>query len=95
MEYISTSVLANELEIKSNDLFDRLERLNFIERINDKWTLTNVGKQKGGQTRTSTKFGVYIVWPENISIDNGAKKRYPNFLMQPQLANTSTFLHND
>jgi hypothetical protein len=28
-------------------------------------------KQKGGQTRTNPKFGEYIVWPDNISIDNG------------------------
>lgn len=74
MEYISTSALANELDIKSTDLFDKLKTLGWIERKNEKWTLTELGKQKGGQTRTSTKFGEYIVWPENISIDNGQQK---------------------
>jgi hypothetical protein len=74
MEYISTSALANELDIKSSDLFDKLKTLGWIERTNDKWTLTNLGKQKGGQTRTSTKFGEFIVWPENISIDGGQQK---------------------
>lgn len=74
MEYISTSALANELDIKSSDLFDKLKTLGWIERKNDKWTLTNLGKQKGGQTRTSNKFGEFIVWPENISIDGGQEK---------------------
>lgn len=74
MEYISTSALANELDIKSSDLFDKLKTLGWIERKNDKWTLTDLGKQKGGQTRTSTKFGEFIVWPENISIEGGQEK---------------------
>lgn len=74
MEYISTSALANELDVKSSDLFDKLKTLGWIERKNDKWILTDLGKQKGGQTRTSTKFGEFIVWPENISIDGGQEK---------------------
>lgn len=80
MEYISTSTLANELDIKSGDLFDKLKTLGWIERENDKWTLTDLGKQKGGQTRTSSKFGEYIVWPENISIDNGQQNEKPKLL---------------
>ncbi len=74
MEYISTSALANELDIKSSDLFDRFKTLGWIERKNDRWTLTDLGKQKGGQTRTSPKFGEFIVWPEDISLDGGQDK---------------------
>lgn len=74
MEYISTSALANELDLKSSDLFDKLKSLGWIERKNDKWILTDLGKQKGGQTRTNPKFGEFVVWPENISIDNGQQK---------------------
>lgn len=74
MEYISTSALANEFDIKSSDLFDKLKTLGWIERKNDKWALTDLGKQKGGQTRTSSKFGEFIVWPENISIESGQEK---------------------
>lgn len=80
MEYISTSALANELDIKSGDLFDKLKTLGWIDRKNDKWVLTDLGKQKGGQTRNNPKFGEYIVWPENISIDNGHQKEKPKFL---------------
>lgn len=77
MEYISTSALANELDIKSSDLFDKLKTLGWIERKNDKWTLTDLGEKKGGQTRNNPKFGEYIVWPENISIENGQQKEKP------------------
>jgi hypothetical protein len=80
MEYISTSALANELDIKSADLFDKLKTLGWIERKNDKWVLTDLGKQKGGQTRSNPKFGEYIVWPENISIDNGQQKERPKLI---------------
>jgi hypothetical protein len=80
MEYISTSALSNELEIKSSDLFDKLKSLGWIERKNDKWTLTDLGKQKGGQTRNSPKFGEYIVWPEDISIENGQQKEKQKLL---------------
>jgi hypothetical protein len=80
MEYISTSALANELDIKSSDLFDKLKTLGWIERKNDKWVLNDLGKKKGGQTRNNPKFGEYIVWPENISIDNGQQKERPKLI---------------
>jgi hypothetical protein len=80
MEYISTSALANELEIKASELFEKLKTLGWVDRKNDKWILTNLGKQKGGQTRTNPKFGEYVVWPENISINNGQQKEKPKLL---------------
>lgn len=80
MEYISTSALANELDIKSADLFDKLKTLGWIERKNDKWILTDLGKQKGGQTRNNPKFGEFVVWPENISLDVGQQKDKPKLI---------------
>ncbi len=80
MEYISTSALANELDIKSSDLFDKLKTLGWIERKNEKWTLTELGKQKGGQTRSNPKFGEYVVWPENITINSEQQKDKPKLL---------------
>ncbi|MEO9257296.1 MAG: hypothetical protein ABI207_02875, partial [Crocinitomicaceae bacterium] len=74
MEYISTSALANELDIKKGDLFDKLKTLGWIERKNDKWILTDLGKQKGGQTRNNPNYGEYVVWPENMQIENGQQK---------------------
>ncbi len=69
MDYISTTSLANELDKKPAELFDKLKTLGWLERKNDKWILTNLGKEKGGQTRYNPKFGEFIVWPENIALD--------------------------
>lgn len=80
MDYISTSALANELDIKASDLFDKFKTLGWIDRKNDKWVLTDLGKQNGGQTRSNPKFGEYIVWPENISVENGQHKEKTKFL---------------
>jgi hypothetical protein len=70
MEFLSTTSLANELDMPVNELFSKLKSNGWINRKNDKWILTDSGKQKGGQTRTNPKFGEYIVWPENISFEN-------------------------
>ena len=67
MDYFSTTTLANELDIPVGELFSKLKEMGWIKRLNDKWILTDLGKQKGGQTRTNQKFGEFIVWPENIS----------------------------
>ena len=80
MDYISTSSLANELDIKSTDLFDKFKTLGWIERKNDKWVLTDEGKKKGGQMRTSTKYGEYIVWPDNISVENAKPRKTQKLL---------------
>ncbi len=80
MEYISTSILATGLEIKSTELFAKLSQLGWVDKINDKWVLTELGRQKGGQTRSNPKFGEYVVWPENISIETGQQKEKPKLL---------------
>lgn len=69
MEYISTTSLANELDIKSSELFDKFLALGWIEIKKDRRVLTELGRQKGGQMRNHPKFGDYIAWPENISFD--------------------------
>jgi hypothetical protein len=80
MEFISTSALAIELEVKSSELFEDLKALGWLDRKNDKWVLTELGKQKGGQTRTNPKFGEYVVWPEDIYIDNVHQIEKPKLL---------------
>jgi hypothetical protein len=67
MEYTSTTALAKENDIKPSELFETLNSLGWIERKNDKWTLTQMGKQKGGQLRNNPTYGEYIVWPETLS----------------------------
>jgi len=81
MEYISTTSLSNLLDIPTNELFGKLKNLGWTDRKNDKWVLTELGKQKGGQTRISPKFGEYIVWPENLSLDNNYQSKNKTTLL--------------
>jgi hypothetical protein len=74
MEYLSTTALANELDIPVNELFADLKGRGWIERRNDKWTLTELGKNKGGQIRSSPKYGEFIVWPEGIDLGTKDKQ---------------------
>jgi hypothetical protein len=80
MEYLSTTSLAKALEIPANELFEKFQMNGWIERKGEKWTLTNLGKQNGGLTKNNPKFGEYIVWPEDISIEyyNGSKAKLLN-----------------
>ncbi|MGZ8557454.1 MAG: hypothetical protein ACXWWC_03940 [Chitinophagaceae bacterium] len=65
VKFLSTSVLSKELGIPSKDLFSKFETLNWIERKNDDWILTDLGKNKGAQTKKG-QYGNYIAWPEII-----------------------------
>jgi len=80
MEYISTTSLSNELDIQTSDLFNILKNLNWIDRINDKWVLTELGKKKGGIVKNNPKFGDFIAWPENIEIPDDTKSAKPKLL---------------
>lgn len=70
MEYLSTTSLANELNMPANELFSKLKNYGWIDRNNEKWILMDAGRQRGGQIRSNPKFGDYIVWPENINFEN-------------------------
>jgi len=71
MEYLSTSSLAKEMDVPGKELFEKLHGLGLITRNGEKWVLTDLGRSKGGQTRTNPKFGEFIVWPEDINFDQG------------------------
>lgn len=69
MNKLSTSALAKAKSISSKDLFSHLTNQGFIQRENDDWVLTEEGKTHGGEYKDSTKFGRYIVWPEDLGIE--------------------------
>jgi hypothetical protein len=85
MEFISTTALANVLDMSRDELFDKLESLEWIERKNNKWNLSAKGKQNGGQTRKTKTGEEYVVWPENIFIAESGKYQKSKLL-------TATFI---
>ena len=67
MKSISTTALSKELNVTSKELFDKLVELKLIYRNDEKWHLTDLGKDAGGSIITNEKFGDFIAWPENFN----------------------------
>ena len=63
---LTTSKLAQKLGIKTNELMDKLVRLDILEFKSNKHYLTSKGKELGGEFRMSPKYGPYFLWPENF-----------------------------
>ncbi|MEM6604237.1 MAG: hypothetical protein AAF671_00655 [Pseudomonadota bacterium] len=64
---LSTTALAKRLRLPIEQLFGTLRDYGWIERENEKWTLTGKGSLHGGAYRDSERFGRYIVWPEDLT----------------------------
>lgn len=69
MIYLTTTKLAERIGADSKHLFSQLNELGWIERKDKRWVLTETGKAKGGQTRSTLETGEFVVWPEDIKID--------------------------
>jgi len=65
--FLSTSALAKQLGISSKELFSKFTNDQLIERLEDQWNLTDLGKKIGGEYRESKHYGRYIVWPESMA----------------------------
>jgi phosphatidylserine/phosphatidylglycerophosphate/cardiolipin synthase-like enzyme len=67
-KYLSASALSKELGISSKDLTYKIEKLKWIEKVNDEWVLTNLGKSKGGEIKKG-QYGDYIAYPETVTTE--------------------------
>ena len=68
MNKSSTSALAKINGVSSRELFLFLQQQILINREGDEWVLTIEGSRAGGEYKESSKFGRYIVWPEDIDV---------------------------
>lgn len=66
---LSTTALAKRLGMPGKALFEQLAQQGLIVRIDNSWELTQAGRAAGGESRKSERFGVYIVWPEQLGVD--------------------------
>ncbi len=64
-KYLSATALSKELGISPKDLSSKIEKLRWIEKQNDQWVLTSLGKSKGAQMKKG-QYGEYIAYPETI-----------------------------
>jgi len=67
-KYLSVTALSKEIGISPKDLTNKIEKLNWIEKKNDEWVLTNLGKSKGAQIKKG-QYGDYIAYPETVIIE--------------------------
>ncbi len=68
MKKISTSALAKNKAMTSKDLFVQLSESGFIEHSDGRWILTSDGEAEGGEYIESSRYGKYIVWPEDLLV---------------------------
>lgn len=64
---LSTTQLAKQRGISPEHLFTQLSGLGLMEKKDDKWILTDTGKNAGGAI-LSGKYGEYVAWPENFDV---------------------------
>lgn len=69
---LSTSALAKSKAISGKELFSQLETCGFIQREQNEWKLLPAGESAGGQYVDHPKYGKYITWPENLSLESPA-----------------------
>lgn len=67
-KYFSATALSKELGISGKELQYKIEKLKWIEKKNDEWVLTNLGKSKGAEIKKG-QYGDYIAYPETVIID--------------------------
>ena len=68
VKFFSATALSKELGISSKDLQYKFEKLKWIEKKNDEWVLTNLGKSKGAEVKRG-QYGDYIAYPETVIIE--------------------------
>ncbi|WED23573.1 glycerol kinase [Vibrio sp. JC009] len=77
-EKVSTTALAKLKQTEPKALFSELAKFGYIVRHEDKWVLTDLGEKFGGEYVNHSKYGQFIVWPQNLLIDTAisAGKHY-------------------
>lgn len=68
---ISTTAMSRQIGLSTKDLFSLMESKGWIERDDGEWTLTDHGKEVGGDYVNHPKYGKYIAWPERVAEEIG------------------------
>jgi phosphatidylserine/phosphatidylglycerophosphate/cardiolipin synthase-like enzyme len=64
-KFLSATALSKALGISSKDLQSKIEKLQWIEKVNDQWVLTNLGLSHGAELKKG-QYGDYIAYPEIV-----------------------------
>ena len=66
---LTSSKLAQKHKLKTPDLLEKLTSMGYLSLVDGKQSLTDKGKEAGGEFKFSKKFGPYFIWPEDTVID--------------------------
>lgn len=67
-EKLSSSKIASKLKIKTDEFLRKAIERGYIEEIDGKSKLTELGKEMGGEFKYNPKHGPYFLWPKNLKI---------------------------
>ena len=65
---LTTSKLAQKLNLKTEALFEKLIRAGYLEDKGDKKMITPEAKKAGGEFRMSPRYGPYFIWPDSLTL---------------------------
>ncbi|MBE3662408.1 DNA repair protein [Vibrio navarrensis] len=65
---VTSSALAKKHKIKTDDFLQLCVVKGYLSFENGKHTLTDTGKEQGGEFKYSKRFGPYFIWPELLDV---------------------------
>lgn len=65
---LTSSKLAKKHKLKTSDLIDKFKQLGYLIEADGKTSLTDKGKEIGGEFKFSKRFGPYFIWDEDMNI---------------------------
>jgi len=65
---LTSSKLAKKLGLKTPELIAQLTAVGYLSLADNRHSLTDKGKDAGGEFKYSKRFGTYFIWPEDTVI---------------------------
>lgn len=66
---LTSSKLAIKLGLKTPSLIEKLTSIGYLTQDGDKHSLTEKGKEAGGEFKFSKRFGPYFLWPSDVPVE--------------------------
>lgn len=67
-EKLTTSKLARLMGVRTSEMTEQLVAKGFLQGTGDQLKITESGKEAGGESRFSKKFGPYFLWPKDVKL---------------------------
>ena len=66
---LTSSKLAQKHKLKTQELLDKLTACGYLTSNDGKMSLTEKGKEAGGEFKFSKKYGPYFIWPDDMGLN--------------------------